>query len=124
MEEARAAAEKMPGLLVGEVDMQNTDLILRYRGVAKAVLRNMEFYEHPKEERWSRQFGTTNPNHPYIKQVMASGDWLVGESREVLNQFRLMPKELKQKFRSCRVARPCQGTAVWMDVEVMFYISC
>ena len=37
MEEARAAAEKMPGLLVGEVDMQNTDLILRYRGVAKAV---------------------------------------------------------------------------------------
>ena len=67
--------------------MQNTDLILRYRGVAKAVLRNMEFYEHPKEERWSRQFGTTNPNHPYIKQVMASGDQLVGGELEVLERI-------------------------------------
>ena len=44
----------------------NTDLVLRHRGVGKAVLRNVEFYEHRKEERWSRQFGTTNPNHPYI----------------------------------------------------------
>ena len=114
MEEARAAAEKMPGLLVGEVDMQNTDLILRYRGVAKAVLRNMEFYEHPKEERWSRQFGTTNPNHPYIKQVMASGDWLVGESREVLNQFRLMPKELKQKFKELPC---CQAMSGYSSVD-------
>ena len=25
----------------------NTDLVLGYKGVAKAVLRNVEFYEHP-----------------------------------------------------------------------------
>jgi hypothetical protein len=28
----------------------NTDLVLWLRGVAKAVLRNVEFYEHRKEE--------------------------------------------------------------------------
>ena len=144
VEEARAEAEKMPGVKVGEVDLQrvqvlieglarplkglmrekqflhtqhcnclldsavtnqsvpivlavttmdkqrvegNTDLVLRYRGVAKAVLRNVEFYEHRKEERCARQFGTTNPNHPYIKQVMASGDRLVGGELEVLERI-------------------------------------
>jgi 3'-phosphoadenosine 5'-phosphosulfate synthase len=40
---------------------------LKYKGVAKAILRRPEFYEHRKEERCARQFGTTNPNHPYIK---------------------------------------------------------
>ena len=86
VEEARAAAEKMPGLLVGEVDMQNTDLILRYRGVAKAVLRNVEFYEHRKVEMCAnaRQFVTIKLNHPYIKHVMASMDWLVGGELDVL----------------------------------------
>ena len=93
----------------------NTDLVLRYRGVAKAVLRNVEFYEHRKVERCAtaRQFGTINLNHPYIKQVMASRDWLVGGELEVLeritwsdglDQYRLTPKELKQKFKF----RPCE----------------
>ena len=40
---------------------------LKYKGVAKAIIRQPEFYEHRKEERCSRQFGTTNPDHPYIK---------------------------------------------------------
>jgi len=89
----------------------NTDLVLRYRGVVKAVLRNVEFYEHRKEERCARQFGTTNPNHPYIKQIMASGDWLVGGELEVLeritwgdglDQYRLTPKELKQRFKELK----------------------
>ena len=35
----------------------------------------------------ARQFGTTNPNHPYIKQVMASGDRLVGGELEVLERI-------------------------------------
>ena len=67
----------------------NTDLVLRYRGVAKAVLRNVEFYEHRKVERCAtaRQFGTINLNHPYIKQVMASGDRLVGGELEVLERI-------------------------------------
>jgi 3'-phosphoadenosine 5'-phosphosulfate synthase len=40
---------------------------LKYKGVAKAILRQPEFYEHRKEERCARQFGITNPDHPYVK---------------------------------------------------------
>jgi len=87
------------------------DICLTYQGVGKAILRNIEFYEHRKEERCARQFGTTNPNHPYIKQIMDSGDWLVGGDLEVfdkitwedgLDQYRLTPSELKQKFKELK----------------------
>ena len=83
-------------------------LALKYQGQTKAVLRKPEFYEHRKEERCARQFGTTNPNHPYISKIMASGDWLVGGDLEVLekvvwndglDQYRLTPTELKEKFK-------------------------
>lgn len=40
---------------------------LIYKGQPVAILRKPEFYYHRKEERVSRQFGTSNPNHPYIK---------------------------------------------------------
>ena len=42
-------------------------LALVYEGRRVAVLRNPEFYSHRKEERCSRQFGTANKDHPYIK---------------------------------------------------------
>ena len=42
-------------------------LALVYDGKPVAILRNPEFYEHRKEERCSRQFGTNNQGHPYIK---------------------------------------------------------
>ena len=42
------------------------------------MIRDPEFYEHRKEERCARQFGTTNKEHPYIKMINQSGDWLVG----------------------------------------------
>jgi len=83
-------------------------ITLTYNGEAKAILRNPEFYEHRKEERCARQFGTTNPGHPYIKMIMESGDWLVGGDIEVLgritwndglDQYRLTPKELRARFR-------------------------
>ena len=32
-----------------------------------AAVSDPEIYEHRKEERVARQFGTTNKNHPYIK---------------------------------------------------------
>ena len=41
-------------------------ITLRYQGRARAILRHPEFYQHRKEERVARQFGTTNINHPYI----------------------------------------------------------
>ena len=42
---------------------------LRYQGKAVAILRNPEFYQHRKEERCARQFGTTNTGHPHIKVI-------------------------------------------------------
>ncbi|XP_046452990.1 bifunctional 3'-phosphoadenosine 5'-phosphosulfate synthase 2-like [Daphnia pulex] len=72
-----------------------------------AILRAPEFFEHRKEERCARQFGTTHPSHPYIQMIMASGDWLVGGELEVLNrirwndgldEYRLTPTELKKTF--------------------------
>jgi len=40
---------------------------LTYQARPVAILRTPEFYEHRKEERCCRQFGTYNPNHPYVK---------------------------------------------------------
>ena len=43
------------------------EIALTYDGKPKAILANPEFYEHRKEERCSRQWGTSNKGHPYIK---------------------------------------------------------
>ena len=81
---------------------------LSYEGKRIAILRTPEFYEHRKEERCSRQFGTSNTGHPYVKMIFDSGDWLVGGDLEVmerirwndgLDEFRLTPNELRAKFR-------------------------
>jgi 3'-phosphoadenosine 5'-phosphosulfate synthase len=83
-------------------------IALQYEGRKVAILRTPEFYEHRKEERCSRTWGTCNTGHPYVKMVYDSGDWLCGGDLEVLerikwndglDQYRLTPKELRQKFR-------------------------
>ncbi|XP_054030721.1 bifunctional 3'-phosphoadenosine 5'-phosphosulfate synthase 2 [Dryobates pubescens] len=83
-------------------------LALCRAGRRVAVLRRPEFYEHRKEERCARVWGTTCARHPHIKMVMESGDWLVGGDLQVLerikwndglDQYRLTPRALKQKFR-------------------------
>ncbi|KAJ8366142.1 hypothetical protein SKAU_G00149730 [Synaphobranchus kaupii] len=84
---------------------------LEFKGRRVAILRNPEFYEHRKEERCSRQWGTSCPQHPHIKMIMEGGDWLVGGDLEVLeqikwndglDQYRLTPQELKQKFKEMK----------------------
>ncbi|KAL0964457.1 hypothetical protein UPYG_G00324110 [Umbra pygmaea] len=84
---------------------------LDFQGKCVAILRQPEFYEHRKEERCARQWGTTCLQHPYIKMVMEGGDWLVGGDLEVLerirwndglDQYRLTPRELKQKFNDMK----------------------
>ncbi|XP_034480436.1 bifunctional 3'-phosphoadenosine 5'-phosphosulfate synthase isoform X2 [Drosophila innubila] len=83
-------------------------LTLKYEGQAVAILRRPEFYYQRKEERLCRQFGTSNPNHPYSKQVYESGDYLVGGELAVierirwkdgLDQYRLTPNELRCRFK-------------------------
>uniref|UniRef100_I3MDL3 3'-phosphoadenosine 5'-phosphosulfate synthase 1 n=1 Tax=Ictidomys tridecemlineatus TaxID=43179 RepID=I3MDL3_ICTTR len=85
-----------------------TAFALMYEGRRVAILRNPEFFEHRKEERCARQWGTTCKSHPYIKMVMEQGDWLIGGDLQVLDriywndgldQYRLTPTELKQKFK-------------------------
>ncbi|XP_030424151.1 bifunctional 3'-phosphoadenosine 5'-phosphosulfate synthase 2 isoform X2 [Gopherus evgoodei] len=85
-----------------------TAFALEYNGQRVAILRNPEFYEHRKEERCARVWGTTCVKHPYVKMVMESGDWLAGGDLLVLekikwndglDQYRLTPLELKQKFK-------------------------
>ena len=48
-------------------DSGQSAMTLCYEGKAVAILRHPEFYEHRKEERVARQFGTTSKNHPYIR---------------------------------------------------------
>jgi 3'-phosphoadenosine 5'-phosphosulfate synthase len=80
---------------------------LVYEGKDVAILRKPEFYEARKEERCARTFGTTNQGHPYIEQVFAYGDWLVGGDLDVLervqwgdglDKYRLTPAELRAEF--------------------------
>uniref|UniRef100_V5GYZ7 Putative bifunctional atp sulfurylase/adenosine 5'-phosphosulfate kinase n=1 Tax=Ixodes ricinus TaxID=34613 RepID=V5GYZ7_IXORI len=82
-------------------------IALRWNGKVYAILRQPEFFPHRKEERCSRQFGTSAPGHPYIKMINESGDWLVGGDLEVLerirwndglDEYRLTPRELRKVF--------------------------
>lgn len=82
-------------------------MTLTYENKPVAILRNPEFYYQRKEERCSRQFGTNNPNHPYVRLVLDSGDFLVGGELEVLerilwndglDQYRLTPKEIRMRI--------------------------
>lgn len=100
-------------LPVSTADKNNLEgtsaLALYYNNIPYAILRKPEFYYHRKEERAARQFGTTNKDHPHIKLIIESGDWLVGGDLEVLrrvrwndglDQYRLTPRELRMKFRT------------------------
>lgn len=84
-------------------------LTLRYKGKCIAIMHNPEFFEHRKEERAAKIFGTTHPEHPAIKLINESGDWLVGGETEVLERikwndgldsYRLTPKEIADKIKS------------------------
>lgn len=90
------------------IGTQATAIALKYEDKVVAILRNPEFFEHRKEERACRQFGILHPDHPYIKMINESGDWLVGGELDVfekilwndgLDQYRLTPSELREKFR-------------------------
>lgn len=88
--------------------LNSSSIVLRYKGKALAIMRNPEFYYHRKEERCSRQFGTNDKRHPYIKLIYESGDWLVGGEIQVfekiiwndgLDRYRLTPNEIIDKCR-------------------------
>ncbi|XP_014601077.1 PREDICTED: bifunctional 3'-phosphoadenosine 5'-phosphosulfate synthase-like isoform X1 [Polistes canadensis] len=99
-------------LAVSSIDKERCEnvksLTLKYNEKSIAILRNPEFYFHRKEERCSREFGTNDPGHPYVKMIHESGDWLLGGELEVLerirwndglDQYRLTPNEIRAKYR-------------------------
>ncbi|XP_043505660.1 bifunctional 3'-phosphoadenosine 5'-phosphosulfate synthase 2-like isoform X1 [Polistes fuscatus] len=99
-------------LAVSTIDKERCEnvksLTLKYNGKSIAILRNPEFYFHRKEERCSREFGTNDLGHPYVKMIHESGDWLLGGELEVLekirwndglDQYRLTPNEIREKCR-------------------------
>ena len=128
-----AMAEKMPGL----VDLQWVQVLSEGPALLKGFIREKQFLQSQHftclldsavtnqsvpivlavttMDR-QRVEGNTNLVLGYrgVAKVMASGDWLVGESREVLNQFRLMPKELKQKFKELPC---CQAMSGYSSVD-------
>lgn len=50
----------------------SSSLALYYNNKPVAIMRQPEFFYHRKEERCSRQFGTSSPNHPYVKVSITS----------------------------------------------------
>lgn len=83
-------------------------ITLKYNGQPVAILRKPEFYYQRKEERCSRQFGTNNGDHPYVKMIHESGDYLAGGDLEVfdrvlwndgLDEYRLTPNQLREKYK-------------------------
>lgn len=83
-------------------------IALYYGGEPVAILRKPEIYYQRKDERCSRQFGTNDQRHPYIKMIYESGSYLIGGDLEVferirwndgLDKYRLTPNELRAKYK-------------------------
>eukprot|EP00042_Codosiga_hollandica_P035472 m.263425 g.263425 ORF g.263425 m.263425 type:complete len:606 (+) comp54642_c0_seq1:138-1955(+) len=82
-------------------------ITLTYQDKDIAILRKPAFFKALKEERVSRQFGTSHEKHPYIALINSYGDFLVGGDLEVLapikwndglDQYRLTPLQLREEF--------------------------
>lgn len=76
-------------------------------GEELAILSDPEIFDHRKEERITRTFGAVDDGHPYIHEILLSGEYLLGgeiellkrvEYNDGLDKFRLTPNELRKKF--------------------------
>ena len=80
-----------------ELLLINNDAIVR--------IFNIEFYPHPKAEHLRKVYGTLNPGHPMVDEIMGSGDYLLGGDIEIVevpddhyNKYHLNPAETKREF--------------------------
>ncbi|CEG44432.1 sulfate adenylyltransferase [Plasmopara halstedii] len=76
-------------------------------GEELALLNDPEVYDHRKEERITRTFGAIDYGHPYIAEILKSGEYLLGGEIEMLTRikyndnldmYRLTPSELRSRF--------------------------
>jgi 3'-phosphoadenosine 5'-phosphosulfate synthase len=77
-------------------------------GQTVAILRDVEIYANRKEEIVTRMYGVIDPGHPYIQNIYAGGDYLIGGEVELLDriryndgldQWRKTATELMQEFQ-------------------------
>eukprot|EP00755_Sulcionema_specki_P038180 Sspe_Gene.23455::Locus_9109_Transcript_1_1_Confidence_1.000_Length_3391::g.23455::m.23455/K13811/PAPSS; 3'-phosphoadenosine 5'-phosphosulfate synthase len=79
-------------------------------GEPVAVLQDPEVYDFRKEEMITRSWGSWDPDHPYIKELIEpAGDYLLGgelfrirriKFRDGLDKWRLTPAELIEEFKA------------------------
>lgn len=93
--------------------LEKSKICLTYEHKPVAILSNVSFYLHRKDERCARQFGLNHKGHPYQKYIYEEcGDWLIGGDLEVLHRitwndgldmYRYTPLELRAKFNQMNV---------------------
>ena len=72
------------------IDDSNTGAValVTQMGDTVAILRSPEVYANRKEEIVARMFGAIDDGHPYIENIYAGGDWLIGGEVELLDRIR------------------------------------
>ena len=113
-ENGRLHSQSIPIVLpIDEAEKQRIErkrnaVALQFAGRTIAILRDIEIYPHRKTERCARVFGCLLEDHPSIRLIMNSGDWLVGGDLEMLERvrwndglddYRLTPKEIQLKLK-------------------------
>jgi 3'-phosphoadenosine 5'-phosphosulfate synthase len=87
---------------------RESEILLVYKGKKIAIISELEIYKHRKEERCSRIWGTNNDEHPHIKMIHASKDFLIGGNIKVferilwndgLDKYRLTPLEIREEIK-------------------------
>lgn len=85
----------------------NKVVLVSPSGEELAILSDPEIYDHRKEERITRTFGAVDEGHPYIREILLSGEFLLGGEIELLqrvqyndglDKYRLTPNELRKRF--------------------------
>lgn len=81
---------------------------LRYQDKLVGLLTDVEPYEDRKRERCARTFGSVDPKHPAIKNILESEtQWLLGGKLQLfervrwedgLDEYRLSPQEIKHQL--------------------------
>lgn len=95
------------------------EIALTFNGRTIATLKRPEFYQHAKAERCARIYGTTDRNHPAVRTVLDSGDWLVGgDVSEPLVDADLLDEHC---LSSCQLS--ARLTQMHADVVVAFHLE-
>ncbi len=99
----------IPILLPVSPDFQAKDgesIVLSREGAPKAIMEIEEKYSFPKEEIASKTFGTTDPNHPGVGQVLeAEGTFiggkitLISKTRSEFEQYAFSPRRSRELFK-------------------------